>query len=136
MSVQEGKREKGKFKVVVCARELAKYTLDITKNGNIFLPEYQTALTNDIIRTSKNIFMKCWTANKIRANTIELYKERSGLQSHAIIDCNDMLALIDLAQSVYHLKSRRIEYWGEKVIITRTLIQEWQTSEKKRCKFK
>lgn len=135
MSVKEGEREKSRFEVLVEARELTKYTIVITKNSNVFLPEYQTALTDDIIRTAKNIFIKCFTANKIRAETAERYNERKELQYHAILDCNNMLALIDLAKSVYHLKSKRIEFWGKKVLKTRTLIREWKDSDAKRYKF-
>lgn len=66
MSVNESERGKGKFDVLIKANGLAVYTIRITKNPKIFLPEYQTALTNDIIHTAKEIFTKAWTANNIR----------------------------------------------------------------------
>ena len=66
MSVNESERGKGKFDVLIKANDLAVYTIRITKNPKIFLPEYQTALTNDIIHTAKEIFTKAWTANNIR----------------------------------------------------------------------
>lgn len=57
MSVNESERGKGKFDVLIKANDLAVYTIRITKNPKIFLPEYQTALTNDIIHTAKeNIY--------------------------------------------------------------------------------
>lgn len=66
MSVNESERGRGKFDVLIKANDLAVYTIRITKNPKIFLPEYQTALTNDIIHTAKEIFTKAWTANNIR----------------------------------------------------------------------
>lgn len=132
MSVPVNKRAKGKFEVLIKARELAKYTIEITKNTKVFKPEYQTALTDDIIRTAKNVFIKCWTANNIRVNTKEQAEERNRLQYEADQDCNNLLALIDLAKVIYHLKSKRIKFWAEKTIVARTLIREWRTSDSKR----
>ena len=134
MSVPTSQRTKSKFEVLIKARELAKYTLDITKNTRVFLPEYQTALTNDIISTAKNIFIKCWTANNIRVTNPDHAKQRKALQESAALDCNNLLALIDLAKSVYHLKSKRVKFWAEKTIMVRSYIREWSTSDTKRYK--
>lgn len=134
MSVPTGQRAKSKFEVLIKARELAKYTLDITKNTKVFSPEYQTALTNDIISTAKNIFIKSWTANNIRVTNPDHAKQRKELQESAALDCNNLLALIDLAKSVYHLKSKRIKFWAEKTITVRSFIREWTTSDTKRYK--
>ena len=135
MSVPAGERTQNKFEVILKARELAKYTLDITKNKNIFLPEYQTALTNDIINTVKDIFMKCWTANNIRVTKTEEAERRLDLQAQAAEKCNNLLAQIDLAKTVYHLKSKRIKYWAGKTILVRSLIREWRTSDTRRYKY-
>lgn len=56
------------------AMELAVYTLDICKNKNIFLPEYQTFLTDKIVQAALNIYINTWTANNIRV-TEERKKE-------------------------------------------------------------
>ena len=76
------------------ARELALYTIQICNNKNIFLPEYQSALTDDIIRTAKDIYMHVWTANNIRVTDSkrkELFAYRNKLQRQAILDCNNLL---------------------------------------------
>ncbi len=52
MSVNESERGRGKFDVLIKANDLAVYTIRITKNPKVFLPEYQTALANDIIHTA------------------------------------------------------------------------------------
>ena len=134
MSVEAGKRTKNKFEVLLKARDLAKYTLEITKNSNVFLPEYQTALTDDIIRFAKDIYIKAWTANNIRVTNREQANERRKLQIEAGRNCNNLLALIDLAKVVYHLKNTRIKYWSEKTITARNLIREWCVNDTKRYK--
>ena len=134
MSVPEGKRGEGKFEVLLKARDLTAYTIHICSNEKIFLPQYQTALTNDIIKESKDIFIKCFTANNIivkEGDEDSKYK-RKELQLQACMHCNNLLALIQIAQQVYHLKTSRIKYWGEKTIEVRNFIRKWIESDRKR----
>lgn len=117
------------------ARELALYTIQICNNKNIFLPEYQSALTDDIIRTAKDIYIHVWTANNIRvtgSERKELFAYRSKLQRRAILDCNNLLALIGLARPLFHLKGKKVKYWSEKVIKTRNYIKRWKESDQDR----
>ena len=67
------------------ARELAIHTIKICNNKNIFLPEYQSALTDDIIRTAKNIFVNVWTANNIMVKSQRQWDYRSQYQQKAIL---------------------------------------------------
>lgn len=106
MAVKAGERnvpdtpQNRQLNAVWYARELAVYTIQICKNKKVFLPEYQSALTDDIIRTAKDIYINAWTANNIRVtekNKKELWAWRSKLQRQAILDCNNLLALIGLA---------------------------------------
>lgn len=117
------------------ARELALYTIQICNNKNIFLPEYQSALTDDIIRTAKDICMHGWTANNIRVTDSkrkELFAYRNKLQRQAILDCNNLLALIGLARPLYHLKGKKVKYWSEKTLKTRNYIKKWKESDQDR----
>ena len=52
MSVPEGLRGTGRLEVIEKALDLADYTITITANSKIFLPEYQRSLTDDINRAS------------------------------------------------------------------------------------
>ena len=83
--VPTNRRQKSKFEVLVQARDLAKYTLVITKNANVFKEEYRTALTDDIVRTAKDIYIKSWTANGIYVKDDAEYKWRHKLQVEAEI---------------------------------------------------
>lgn len=117
MAVKAGERnvpdtpQNRQLNAVWYARELAVYTIQICKNKKVFLPEYQSALTDDIIRTAKDIYINAWTANNIRVtekNKKELWLWRSKLQRQAILDCNNLLALIGLAHPLFHLKGKRV----------------------------
>jgi len=133
VSVPESERGKGKFDVLIKANDLATYTIRITRNPKVFLPEYQTALTDDIIRAAKNVFIYAWTANNIRVDgERENWEQRKGLQEAAARECNTLLALVQMAKPVYHLKSKRVKYWGQKIINTRNAIREWKAGDNKR----
>lgn len=134
MSVPESQRGKGKFDVIINALYLAQYTITITKNKNIFLPEYQSALTDDLIRCAKDIYINAWKANNIRVTSQEDCKERKHLQELSILECNSLLATMQLAKKVFHLKSKRIKYWGELTIKARDGIHAWKESDTKRYK--
>ena len=132
MSVPETERGKGKFDVLIKANDLATYTIRITKNPKVFLPEYQTALTDDIIRAAKNVFINAWTANNIRVVERDDWAERKRLQEQAAQECNNLLALIQIAKPVYHLKAKRVKYWGQKIIDARNAIRDWKAGDNKR----
>lgn len=133
MSIPESQRGEGRFAVLIKAQQLAIYTIKICCNKNVFLPEYQSALTDDIIRTAKNIFIRCWTANNIRVGSDgEKRRERRRLQEQAANDCNNLLALMQMAQTLFHLKLKRIKYWGQNTLEVRGLIRGWIESDTKR----
>ena len=134
MSVPESQRGKGKFDVIINALYLAQYTITITKNKNTFLPEYQSALTDDLIRSAKDIYINAWKANNIRVTSQEDWKERKHLQELSILECNSLLATMQLAKKIFHLKSKRIKYWGELTIKAREGIRAWKESDTKRYK--
>ena len=119
MSVPESQRGKGKFDVIINALYLAQYTITITKNKNIFLPEYQSALTDDLIRSAKDIYINAWKANNIRVASQEDRKERKHLQELSILECNRLLATMQHAKKIFHLKSNRIKYRGQLTIKAR-----------------
>lgn len=132
MSVPVNERSHGKLEACVKARDLAVYTIQITKNKKIFVAEYQEAITDDIIRTAVSIHMLAWTANNILVNSRADLDERLSLQEQACRQCNVLLSLIDIAKPLFHLDTKRVVYWGTKVIETRNLIRAWRESDRKR----
>lgn len=134
MSVPVNKRTQGKLEVCVQAHDLACYTLQITKNKNVFSEDYQEVLTNKIIQAALDIHLCVWSANNVLVKTPEDYQNRRQLQDTACIRCNVLLSLIDIAKSIFHLSGKRVHYWGSKVVTTRNLIRAWRESDYKRYK--
>ena len=143
MSVPESRRGHGKFEVCVRANQLAIYTIQICSNKKVFTEQYQEAVTSDLIRLAKDIYIKVRTANgiyiKASADPKEVAdaerqkaQERRRLQESAIADCNSLLALMDIAKRVFHLSSKRIRYWGALTIEVREYIQRWKDADRKR----
>lgn len=132
MSVPVNQRGQGKLEVCTKARDLAVYTIQITKNKKVFSEEYQEAITDDIIRTSVSIHMLVWTANNILVDSSGDLEERIALQEQASRQCNVLLSLIDIAKPLFHLDTRRVMYWGQKVVDVRNLIRAWRASDIKR----
>ena len=133
MAVPESQRADSLYKKIVKARELAVHTIEITKNEKYFPPEYQTALTNDIIRTAKDIFVHAFSANEIKVDdNPEAWRDRKRLQQLAVRECNDLLALISVAKKTYHLKGKKVRYWIKLTKEARTDLATWKTGDRKR----
>lgn len=139
MSVVEGKRNvpdtpqnRGLY-ACDCARQLVIHTIKICNNKNIFLPEYQNAMTDKIVEVATDIFVNAWGANNIRVdNDPERWRNRHNLQELSVNECNRLLGLIQIAKTLFHLKSKKVKYWGELTIKTRNYLQKWKESDVKR----
>ena len=57
---------------------------------------------------------------------------RLSFQEQAAIQCNILLSLMDIAQGIFHLSTKRIVYWGKKTIEARNLIRAWRDADRKR----
>lgn len=134
MSVVEEKRRKGKLEVIIKTLELANYTIQITANEKVFDPKFRVAVTDDLISHAKDIYLICWTANNIRVSNEEAFRERLRLEDKAIVKCNTFLGLLDIAKKVFHLDTKRVTYWGNKIVECRKLIRAWRDSDRKRYK--
>lgn len=135
MSVIESNRTKTVLATSVKARELASYTIKITTNTKVFLPEYRSSLTDQIVSDAVNIYRFVWLANNIRVgNDPDMWARRSRLQVEARELCNDLLALMGIAKPLFHLRTKRIEYWTGLVIETRTMIAAWHEADTSRYK--
>lgn len=130
MSVTVDQREEGRFSLEVKAEFLASYTLEITANENVFVPEYRRGLTDDIVETAKNIYLGIREANDVtvRMGTrfqLKDYADRNELQREALRNCKRLLYLIDLAHRRFHLSNKRVKYWGKLVKNVKDRIHGW-----------
>lgn len=114
------------------AMELALHTIKICQNKKIFKAEYQDALTDDIIRCAKNIYVYAWTGNNVdMRNGAKRWPERERLQLAAISKCNELLALINVAKRLFHLRHKKEQYWSKMARDTRAVLGKWHEANKK-----
>ena len=130
MSVPEGEREDGKFTLPIKAEYLARYTIEITANENVFLPKYREAITNDIINSAKNCYLAIRDANDVTVRIGTVYqrsdwRDRNKLQKEALRNARSLIYLIDIAHRLFHLSSKRVRYWGNMTREVRNRIQGW-----------
>lgn len=128
------RNENQTLKTLLLTMDLAYYTVKICCNENVFLPKYRNAVTDDLIRLAKDIYINCRTANDIRVSTEEDLKLRCGYQLKAKADCDTLIAELDIAKRVFHLSGRRIVYWAGKTMECREYIMRWRESDIKRFK--
>ena len=64
--------------------------------------------------------------------TQEKWKERKRLQEEAARDCNNLLALMQIAKTLFHLETRRVKHWGKKTIEVRNRIRDWKDGDSRR----
>lgn len=118
----------------VKAKELALHTIKICCNKNIFLTEYQSALTDDIIRTAKDVFINVKAANNIRVSESnpETWKERDRLQKLALRECGDLISYISIAKTLFHLRGKKTKYWIKITMESMEKIKKWHEADVKR----
>ena len=135
MSVPVSKRNENQtLKTLLLAMDLAYYTIKICCNENVFLPKYRNAVTDDLIRLAKDIYINCRTANGIRVTTQDDLDLRTRYQLRAKADCDTLIAELDIAKRVFHLSGRRILYWAGKTMECREYIVRWRESDVRRFK--
>ena len=136
MTVPVSRRGENKLAAAIAAHELAVYTIKICCNAKVFTPEYQTALTNDLVDTAKNIAKLTMRANNVLVKSTTLAQMRLRYQHEAANCCNDLLVLIQLAKPVFHLAGKRVKYWGGLGLKARELIRAWHDANAKEYKTK
>lgn len=134
MSVQKDERRDGKLLLPVLARNHAKYVIQITKNPRWFPPEYNREVTDDLVRQAKDINRYIWAANNILVKSKEEYAERRRYQEKAALICNTLLADIEIARAMFHLRGKRVKYWTGQVVEIRNRTRAWIKSDADRYK--
>ena len=132
MSVRKDERNPGKLELSVLARRHAVYVIQITKNEKIFKPEYDSVVTNDLVKEAKDIYRYIWGANNVLVNSRETYAIRRRYQELAATSCNLLLADVGMARSLFHLSARRMKYWTSMIIEIRNKTRAWIQSDAKR----
>jgi len=127
-----------KLQAIVDAKRLASYTSHIVKNVNVFKPEddFNDDLRTELVHTSRSVYTSAWSANRISVKdnetSEELFRNRLDLQTISIRLCGDLLALIEIAWSQFHLPSKKVKNWGSMVLDVESKLIGWHKSDTER----
>ena len=132
MSVRKDERTEGKLALSELAVRHAVYVIQITKNDKIFKPEYNDAITSDLVKTAKNISKYIWAANNVKVDSRDTYSIRRRYQEMAATECNVLLSDVNIARKLFHLSSKRMRYWTSMIVEIRNKTRGWITSDAKR----
>lgn len=122
-------RGEGKFETLTKALDLATYTINITDNKKVFTPEHQKS-TERIVFLARDIYHRARVANDIAVKGDEgLLAERRKLQNEAIAECDHLLSEIQIAKMIFHLRTKRVKHWGEKVETVKSYLRAWRESD-------
>lgn len=127
------------------ALNLVVHTEKVCSNKKVFTLKSKTDSESDDIqddnlivkeiRTSAlNSYLYARRANRIRVTKEDVKSKdyRLELILESILACDEVLDLITVARPLYHLRSKKYEYWIKLVVETKTLLNAWYQSEKKR----
>ena len=129
-------RGEGKFDTLTKALKLASYTIDITDNKKVFVPEHSKT-TEQIVFLARDIYHKARVANNIRVgDDKELLMERRRLQNEAIEECDQLLSEIQIAKLLFHLRTKRVKHWGSMVEDLKGYLRKWRESDADRFRKK
>ena len=126
--VRKEDRGEGKFDTLTKALQLASYTTDITNNKKVFTPDHEKT-TERIVDLAWSIYHRARIANDIRVENTNDLMERRKLQNHAIAECDQLLTAIQIAKRVFHLRLKKVKYWGEKVEEVKNYLRKWRESD-------
>ena len=136
MSVRVEDRGEGKFDTLTKALKLAVYTVDITDNKEVFVPEHEKS-TEEIVFLANDIYHKARVANEIKfLNSKELLDARRELQNEAIKECSQLISKIYVAKLTFHLRNRRVVHWIGMVEEVQKLLRAWRDSDADRFRRK
>lgn len=126
--VRKEDRGEGKFDTLTKALRLASYTTDITDNKKVFTPDHEKT-TERIVSLAWSIYHRARIANDIHVENADDLMERRKLQNQAIAECDQLLTAIQIAKRVFHLRLKRVKYWGEMVEELKNHLRKWRESD-------
>ena len=118
------------LKVILKAKELAEHTLRVTSNCNTYPKKYRFSLVDKMQNKSLEIYGYLHEANR---TDLKLFgRERSEMQTKAILNCEILLFYIELSYKLNIINDRRMEYWSKMVSDIKHMAIAWRSKDKQR----
>lgn len=127
-------KEEGKYEILLEAKKLAGYTLQITSNEKHFPKRYRFTVTNKAQELSMDIVNNLVIANEIYPNTRAELEARLLYQKKARAQCRALLTLVEIAAETFGVKAGTLEEWTKQTATLRGKITKWILTDKERFK--
>ena len=134
MAVIKANRHTGKLEVLIDARNMCAYTINICKNEKNFPKRDRWILTQPIVNEALAVMTCIRRANAIRVAEPRDYANRRELQKEAYGHAEALLTLIDIAYAALGIESHRIEHWTGLILAVEDKLQGWCKSDAERYK--
>lgn len=127
-----------KFNCLDLARQLAIYSVNKLSNTNKFPLNYHYTMTAEIVSKAKDVYRLGKRANDIYVESGKKevlrsrFKKRIEFENEAIFLLSDLLADINIAKSVFHIRGKTYRHWASMVINTKEAYKAWRDSEVER----
>lgn len=109
--------------------QLCIHILKITQNEKVFLSEHGD-LIGRIRELATGIYTCAYSANKTNVTKDpSKWKKRRGNQESALDGLIEMLALIPVARTVFHLRRGKTEYWTKLTKNAYDLTKKWYEAD-------
>ena len=117
----------------VCANKKI-FSLKSKDDSDIDRDEKEDFIVAKIHEAAINTYLCARRANRIRVTEDDPNSKnyRLDLILESVLSCDEILDLITVARPLYHLKSKKYEYWIKLVVTTKSQLSAWYRSEKKR----
>ena len=108
------------------------------KDDNNTSERYQEQITDEMVKSAIQIYKCVRRANEIRVEdskkniNTRKREERKRLQENAKAYCNNLLDMLSLAKTLFHLRGKKVAYWTDKITEVRNSINSWRESDQKR----
>ncbi len=124
------------FLLLVKAKDLAKYTINMTENNKRFPKKYRFTFVNRMQDLSLDIYELINEANELNTNDPEALRERLKLQNLAITKCKTLLFLISLCLENKNiaLNDRQAQAWAKYVLNVKNMAVSWHNKDKEKLK--
>ncbi len=127
MSVPESERQKGELVALSKALEVATYSIKIMANQSKFDSRYDAVLANDLKSSALAVYKYAWFAHDLHVTDKDTLQVKTELQLRSIQACSELLVYVNIAHMIYHLKSKRAEYWMKLILDCRQLLRDWRS---------
>jgi hypothetical protein len=125
----QDKAKEKEMQVIIKAKELSFYTLEITSNCKTFPKKFRFTLVDRMQRKGFDIYERLLEANRARVENKVLRYE---LQTNAITYCEELLFYIESSLRLSLITPKRAEYWSGLVSDVKHMTLAWRKRDKDR----